>query len=31
MLVNAGLIEKRARDEVAVNWDRVVTELDLAA
>ena len=26
-----GLIERRAADEVAVGWDRAVTELDLAA
>lgn len=31
MLVLAGLVERRAKDEVAVNWDRAVTELDLAA
>lgn len=30
-LADAGLIERRARDEVAVGWDRLVTELDLAA
>ena len=26
-----GLIERRAADEVAVDWDRAVTELGLAA
>lgn len=31
MLVLAGLVERRAKDEVAVSWDRAVTELDLAA
>ena len=31
MLVSSGLVERRARDQVAVGWDRVVTELDLAA
>jgi predicted transcriptional regulator len=31
LLANAGLIERRAADLVAVAWDRVVTELDLAA
>ena len=31
MLAATGLIERRAADEVAVGWDRVVTELDLAA
>jgi predicted transcriptional regulator len=31
MLANAGLIERPASDQVAVAWDRVVTELDLAA
>ena len=30
-LVDAGLIERRATDAVAVPWDRMVTELDLAA
>lgn len=30
-LADAGLIERRARDAVAVPWDRMVTELDLAA
>ena len=30
-LVDAGLIERSASDEVAVRWDRIVTELDLAA
>jgi predicted transcriptional regulator len=30
-LVEAGLIERRAKDAVAVPWDRMVTELDLAA
>lgn len=31
MLVDAGLIERTAGGEVAVGWDRIVTELDLAA
>ena len=31
LLIAAGLIERRATDEVAVAWDRAVTELDLAA
>jgi predicted transcriptional regulator len=31
MLAASGLIERRAKDLVAVAWDRVVTELDLAA
>ena len=31
MLTAIGLIERRAADEVAVGWDRAVTELDLAA
>ncbi len=31
MLVATGLIERRAADEVAVDWDRAITELDLAA
>ena len=31
MLTATGLIERRAAAEVAVGWDRVVTELDLAA
>ncbi len=31
MLTPTGLIERRATDEVAVGWDRAVTELDLAA
>lgn len=30
-LIDAGLIERKARDMVAVPWDRMVTELDLAA
>lgn len=30
-LIGAGLIERRAADEVGVAWDRAVTELDLAA
>jgi predicted transcriptional regulator len=30
-LIEAGLIDRNARDEVAVGWDRLVTELDLAA
>ena len=31
MLTAIGPIERRAADEVAVGWDRAVTELDLAA
>lgn len=31
MLVLAGLIDRLARDEVAVSWDRAVTQLALAA
>ena len=31
MLTATGLIERRAADEVAVGWDRAVTELDLVA
>ena len=31
ILTTTGLNERRAADEVAVGWDRVVTELDLAA
>lgn len=31
MLTASGLVERRARDEVAVSWDRAVTELELAA
>ena len=31
LLTATGLIERRAADEVAVGWDRAVTELDLAA
>ena len=31
VLTATGLIERRAPDEVAVGWDRAVTELDLAA
>ena len=30
-LADAGLIERTARDLVSVPWDRLVTELDLAA
>jgi predicted transcriptional regulator len=30
-LVDAGLIERTDSGEVAMNWDRIVTELDLAA
>jgi predicted transcriptional regulator len=30
-LVDAGLVERHAKDAVAVPWDRMVTELDLAA
>lgn len=31
MLTMSGLVERRARDEVAVSWDRAITELELAA
>lgn len=31
MLTATGLVERRAKDQVAVTWDRAVTELDLAA
>ena len=31
ILTTTGLVERRAADEVAVGWDRAVTELDLAA
>ena len=31
MLTATGLIERRAADEVAVGWDRAMTQLDLAA
>ena len=31
MLTAPVLIERRAADEVAVGWNRAVTELDLAA
>ena len=31
MLTATGLIERRAADQVAMSWDRAVTELDLAA
>ena len=31
MLIAAGLVDRLAKDEVAVTWDRAVTELDLAA
>jgi predicted transcriptional regulator len=31
LLSDAGLIDRRARDEVTVDWDRAVTALDLAA
>ena len=31
MLTATGLIGRRTADEVAVGWDRAVTELDLAA
>lgn len=31
MLIASGLVKRRARDEVAVSWDRAVTELELAA
>ncbi len=30
-LVDAGLIERTPQGEVTVGWDRIVTELDLAA
>ena len=30
MLTATGLIERRVADEVAVGWDRAVTEIDLA-
>ena len=30
-LTATGLIKRRAADEIAVGWDRAVTELDLAA
>jgi len=30
-LADAGLIDRLSRDQVAVQWDRIVTELDLAA
>ena len=30
-LADAGLVERLARDRIAVQWDRIVTELDLAA
>ena len=31
MLTATGLLERRAAEELAVGWDRAVTELDLAA
>jgi predicted transcriptional regulator len=31
MLAATGLIDRPAKDEVAVTWDRAVTELELAA
>ena len=31
LLASTGLIERPARDAVAVTWDKAVTELDLAA
>jgi hypothetical protein len=31
LLTATGLVQRRAKDEVAVKWDRAVTELDLAA
>jgi predicted transcriptional regulator len=31
MLSASGLVDRRATDEVAVAWDRAVTQLDLAA
>jgi predicted transcriptional regulator len=30
-LIEAGLIARTAKDEVQIGWDRIVTELDLAA
>lgn len=30
-LIDVGLVERTASGEVAVEWDRIVTELDLAA
>ena len=30
-LIDAGLIERESKDSVSVQWDRMVTELDLAA
>lgn len=30
-LIDAGLIERQAKDSVSVPWGRIVTELDLAA
>jgi predicted transcriptional regulator len=30
-LVDAGLVERTPQGEVAMGWDRIVTELDLAA
>lgn len=31
MLTASGLVERRAKDEVAVNWDHAVPEVKLAA
>ena len=31
LLIQSGLIARTAEDEVRVGWDRIVTELDLAA
>ena len=31
MLTLVGLVDRLAKDEVAVSWDRAITELDLAA
>ena len=31
LLIQTGLIKRTAEDEVRIGWDRVVTELDMAA
>jgi predicted transcriptional regulator len=31
LLIQTGLIARTAKDEVQIGWDRIVTELDLAA
>jgi hypothetical protein len=31
LLIQTGLIARTAEDEVRIEWDRIVTELDLAA